>query len=38
MKSEVIMQKGHAIGYANALSNTGCKVVVIETMEEVESH
>ena len=36
MKSEVIMQKGHAIGYANALSNTGCKVVVIETMEEVE--
>lgn len=36
MKSEVIMQKGHAIGYANALSNTGCKIIVIETLDEAE--
>lgn len=35
MKSEVICQKGHAIGYNQALTNTGCKIVVVETAEDV---
>ncbi len=36
MKSEVIIQKGHSIGYSHALTNTGCKIVYIETAEELE--
>ncbi len=36
MKSEVILQKGHSIGYSHALTNTGCKIVYIETAEELE--
>lgn len=36
MKSEVIMQKGHAIGYSHALTNTGCSMVYVETVEDVE--
>lgn len=36
MKSEVIMQKGHTIGYSQALTNTGCKVVYVETISDVE--
>ncbi len=36
MKSEVIMQKGHNVGYAQALTNTGCKVVYVETIADVE--
>ncbi len=36
MKSEVIMQKGHFVGYAQALTNTGCRVIQIETVEELE--
>lgn len=36
MKSEVIMQKGHSIGYSHALTNTGCKIVYIESAEELE--
>jgi uncharacterized pyridoxal phosphate-dependent enzyme len=36
MKSEVIIQKGHSIGYSQALTNTGCKMVVVETLEELE--
>lgn len=36
MKSEVIIQKGHNIGYNHALTNTGCTVVQVETREEVE--
>ncbi|MCF2444929.1 aminotransferase class V-fold PLP-dependent enzyme [Dyadobacter sp. CY345] len=36
MKSEVIIQKGHSIGYSHALTNTGCKMVEIETLEELE--
>jgi len=36
MKSEVIIQKGHSIGYSHALTNTGCKMVEIETVEELE--
>jgi len=35
MKSEVICQKGHAIGYNQALTNTGCKIVMVETAEDV---
>jgi L-seryl-tRNA(Ser) seleniumtransferase len=36
MKSEVIIQKGHNIGYSHALTNTGCKIVEIETVEELQ--
>jgi uncharacterized pyridoxal phosphate-dependent enzyme len=36
MKSEVIIQKGHDIVYKQALTNTGCKVVFVETAEDVE--
>lgn len=36
MKSEVIMQKGHEIVYSHALTNTGCKIVFVETAEDVE--
>ncbi|MBG9375095.1 aminotransferase class V-fold PLP-dependent enzyme [Panacibacter sp. DH6] len=36
MKSEVIIQKGHMIGYSQALTNTGCKIVYVETIDDVE--
>jgi len=36
MKSEVICQKGHEIVYAHALKNTGCRMVMVETAQEVE--
>lgn len=36
MKSEVIIQKGHNIGYSHALTNTGCKIVQVETVEELQ--
>jgi len=36
MKTEVICQKGHAIGYNQALTNTGVKIIMIETHEELE--
>jgi uncharacterized pyridoxal phosphate-dependent enzyme len=36
MKSEVIMQKGHSVGYSHALTNTGCKIITIDTLEELE--
>ena len=36
MKSEVICQKAHDIVYTHALTNTGCKMVFVETAEEVE--
>lgn len=36
MKSEVIAQKGHSVGYSHALTNTGCKIVQVETIEDVE--
>ena len=36
MKSEVIIQKGHSIGYSHALTNTGCRMVEVETLEELE--
>jgi L-seryl-tRNA(Ser) seleniumtransferase len=37
MKSEVICQKAHEIGYNHAFRNTGCKLVYIETREELEA-
>ncbi|QRR01054.1 aminotransferase class V-fold PLP-dependent enzyme [Dyadobacter sandarakinus] len=36
MKSEVIIQKGHEIGYSHALTNAGVKIVFVETLEELE--
>ncbi|WP_159466864.1 aminotransferase class V-fold PLP-dependent enzyme [Dyadobacter sp. 3J3] len=36
MKSEVIIQKGHNIGYSHALTNTGCTIVSVETLEDLE--
>ncbi|MCE6989464.1 aminotransferase class V-fold PLP-dependent enzyme [Dyadobacter sp. CY323] len=36
MKSEVIIQKGHSIGYSHALTNTGCTIVLVETAEELQ--
>jgi L-seryl-tRNA(Ser) seleniumtransferase len=35
MKSEVIVQKSHATGYHMALTNTGVKIVTVETSEEL---
>lgn len=35
MKSEVICQKGHDIVYNHALTNTGCKMIIVETAEDV---
>jgi seryl-tRNA(Sec) selenium transferase len=36
MKSEVLVQKEHNHGYVHALTNTGIKVVEVETAEDVE--
>ncbi|HXH99572.1 MAG TPA: aminotransferase class V-fold PLP-dependent enzyme [Sphingobacteriaceae bacterium] len=36
MKTEVIMQKGHEIGYNHAFSNCGVKVIMIDGVEELE--
>ena len=36
MKSEVIIQKGHDVGYSHALMNTGCSIVFAETIADVE--
>ena len=36
MKSEVIMQKAHNIGYAHAIRNTGVKLINVETVDELE--
>jgi uncharacterized pyridoxal phosphate-dependent enzyme len=37
MKSEVLVQKTHNQGYVHALTNTGIKIVEIETSEELET-
>ncbi len=37
MKTEVICQKAHAIGYNQALTNTGVKIIMIETLEELKA-
>lgn len=36
MKSEVICQNAHKIDYNHALTNTGCKMVYVDTVEDVE--
>ena len=36
MKSEVILQKSHVIGYAHAIKNCGVKLVEVETAAELE--
>ncbi|MCK5209959.1 MAG: selenocysteine synthase, partial [Cyclobacteriaceae bacterium] len=36
MKSEVIMQKSHRIGYAHAIRNCGVKIVEVVTKKELE--
>jgi L-seryl-tRNA(Ser) seleniumtransferase len=36
MKTEIVIQKAHAIDYNHALTNTGARLVVIETAEELE--
>ncbi len=37
MKSEVILQKSHHIGYAHALRNCGVKIVEVESAREMEA-
>lgn len=37
MKSEVITQKSHNHAYVHALTNTGVKIIEIETVEELEN-
>lgn len=37
MKSEVILQKSHANGYHQALTNTGVTIITVETIEEAEA-
>jgi L-seryl-tRNA(Ser) seleniumtransferase len=37
MKSDVIVQKSHNVAYVHALTNTGVKLVEVETVEDVEN-
>lgn len=37
MKSEVIVQEGHNEGYVHAITNTGVKIVTVETRQDVEN-
>lgn len=36
LKSEVILQKSHEIGYCHAIRNTGAKLVFVETRKELD--
>lgn len=36
MKSQVIVQKSHNVGYVHALTNTGVTMVEVETIEDVD--
>jgi L-seryl-tRNA(Ser) seleniumtransferase len=36
MKSEIIVQKAHNHGYVHALTNTGAKIIEIETVQDFE--
>jgi D-glucosaminate-6-phosphate ammonia-lyase len=36
MKSEIILQKSHANGYHHALTNTGARLVLVETRNQLE--
>jgi len=37
LKTEVIMQKAHRIGYSHAIRNCGVKVIEVETRKELEA-
>jgi L-seryl-tRNA(Ser) seleniumtransferase len=37
MKSEVIIQKSHRVGYDHAIRNCGVKMIEVETLKELES-
>lgn len=37
MKNEVIMQESHSIGYAQALTNVGAKIVKVKTAKQLEN-
>ncbi len=37
MKSEVIIQKSHQVGYAHAIINCGVKLIEVETRKELEA-
>ncbi len=37
MKSEVIIQKSHDVGYTHAIRNCGVKMIYVETQEELEA-
>lgn len=37
MKTEVIMQKSHRVGYAHAIQNCGAKIIEVETQKELEA-
>ena len=37
MKNEVIMQESHSIGYAQALTNVGAKIVKVKTTKQLEN-
>lgn len=37
MKCEVICQRAHDIDYNHALMNTGCRMVMVDTVQELES-
>ena len=36
MKSEVLLQKTHSVGYDHALTNAGVKLLTVETVDELE--
>ena len=37
MKSEVVIQRAHDVGYTHAIRNTGVKLVYVETKDELEA-
>ena len=37
MKNEVVMQESHSIGYAQALTNVGAKIVKVKTAKQLEN-
>jgi len=37
LKTEVIMQKSHRVGYAHAIQNCGVKIIEVETQKELEA-
>ena len=36
MKSEVLLQKTHSVGYDHALTNAGVKLITVETVDELD--